>query len=161
MILLYRGTSALSRLIRFVNWGPHSHAAWSDAQTEAEIQHAAVIEAWWPRVRTLPNVHHGHTAGTVVDVYDFPAMTPAQRLGVGCAMRRQLGKAYDIAGVLHFLTRRPEHTASQRRWFCSELVAAALAEVGSPALLRIPAWKVYPSMLAYSPLAREVCSIVV
>jgi hypothetical protein len=50
---------------------------------------------------------------------------------------------------------------AQAKWFCSELLFAALAAVGSAPLCRIKQWQVYPGLLAYSPMLTYLRSAVV
>jgi len=153
MIALYRGKSLLSRTIRFFNWSPYSHAAWIDTVENC------VIEAWKGRVRKTPDLSRQHSRGTEVDVFIVSGVTEEQSAAIAAFMRSQVGKRYDYRGVFHFLTRRPERPRDQERWFCSELVCAAYASAGVHLLARIPAWKVYPGMLAYSPLLQLVSTI--
>jgi uncharacterized protein YycO len=153
-ILLYRGISAGSRLIRWMNWSDYSHAAWEDGD-------GAVYEAWiGSGVREVKSLHDQHTPGTTVDVFQV-AMTFQEEAAVRNFIAAQVGKPYDLRGVLHFASRRPEQPKDQTRWFCSELIYAAHAAAGVHLLQRIPAWKVYPGLLAYSPLLMYVGSTVV
>lgn len=75
----------------------------------------------------------------------------------------QVGKPYDLKAVLQFLAvlrllagENPHDVQAARkkrgRWFCSELVFAALRHVGIQLLERIEPWQVSPGMLALSPL---------
>jgi len=67
--------------------------------------------------------------------------------------RSQVGKPYDWRSVFRFLTR--EKAGTPGRWFCSELVVAAL-ERGGVRLLNMPAWAVAPGHLAWSTRLRRV-----
>ncbi len=145
MVALYRGISAGSRLIRWFNWSDYSHAAWLDDDDWT------LYEAWiGTGVRALRSLHEGHTPGTRVDVFN-DQLSDAQRSTVRAFLTQEMGKPYDLPGVLRFATRRPESRRSQQRWFCSELVAAAFEQADAPLLKRIPSYKVHPGLLAWSP----------
>ena len=152
MIALYKGRSLISRIIRCCNWSEYSHAAWVDTVNNY------VIEAWGGRVRKAASLHTHHTPGTTVDVFSV-VVTEQQREAIAQFMLLQVGKRYDYRGIVHFITRRAESAAGQDRWFCSELVLAAYRAAGIDLLARIPAYKVYPGMLAYSPLLDPVATI--
>lgn len=166
MILLYRGTSPTSRLIRWFSWGPYSHAAWRryDGQVY-EAWHKSTSGSWWNRLRGETRLSTGagelHTPGTEIDVYDVPALTAAERLEVDAWLDARLGRAYDWHGIIHFLGRRPESAADRTRWFCSEWVVAALQAVGRPPLARVNAYQVSPTLLSFSPLLAYVETLVV
>ena len=144
MIALYKGTSALSRLIRWRTWSDYSHAAWV-------FPDQSVIEAWKGGVTHAPSILAGHAPGTEVHLYTLD-LTIEQRWAIQDFLIAQIGKPYDYAGILGFLTAsKTEHPA---RWFCSELVFSALKQARISVLARIPAWKVSPGLLALSPLLR-------
>jgi uncharacterized protein YycO len=63
---------------------------------------------------------------------------------------RQLGKKYDYAMVVRFITKQKQSKASIGKWFCSELVFAVLKKAGIK-LLNCQAWEVSPVHLAKSP----------
>jgi uncharacterized protein YycO len=68
-------------------------------------------------------------------------------------LNQQIGKAYDWGAVFRFVSRRKVNPAeSSRRWFCSELAAAAFTVATGIRLLRLPAWKISPGLLYASPL---------
>lgn len=148
MIAAYKGISWFSRLTRFANWSEYSHVSWVDPEHYE-------IEAWSSGVRRLPLAYSAHTPGTVVELYDTH-LTQGELDGIREFLSRQVGKPYDWRGAMHFVTRRPERAADQDRWFCSELVFAAFAAVRRNLLLRIPAWKVSPAMVVYSPLLDRI-----
>ena len=151
MIILYKGISLKSRIIRFVNWSCYSHAAWEDDDTEE------CYEAWKNGVRCVSSIHDDHTPGTPYDRF-LVAMTDAQRGAVRRFLTSTLGAAYDHLSVFHFITRRPEDPLSQVKWFCSELVMASFLHARIELLSRIPPYKVYPGMLSYSPKLDHVGS---
>lgn len=144
MIALYKGISPLSRAIRFMTWSDYSHAAWVDPETrtlfESTISHG---------VQSTPNYDVGHTDGTPVELYSIH-YTAEQIQKVRKFLYNQIGKKYDLPGLLGFLSRK--NMDNPDAWFCSEIVFAAHLEAGMPLLSRIPAYKVTPAMLSYSPL---------
>ncbi len=146
MIALYKGTSWMSRAIRWRTWSDYSHAAWVR-------EDGSVIEAWTNGVRCVTSPLDDHTPGTPIDFFDV-AITPDQRRQVEAFLMWQLGKPYDHTAILGFLTRAKSENPD--RWFCSELVFAACKSAGVELLKRIPAWKVCPGTLSLSPMLSEV-----
>jgi uncharacterized protein YycO len=133
----------MSRAIRCVNWGPYSHASWLTADhTE--------IEAWRKGVTETPGIGANHTPGTVIDCFAVEGLTPYLQAEADAAMRAQLGRPYDLLGVLGFVIRNPR-IQRDNALFCSELVFSGLDAIGIPPLKRIPACKVFPTLLSYSP----------
>lgn len=152
MIALYRGKSFLSRVIQFRTWSAYSHAAWVCEDGE-------VIQAWRHGVTLTPDLAHGHTPGTPVDLFDI-ALTVNQRYEVEAFLRSQVGKPYDLRGALRFISRRQNAGDEQAGWFCSELIHAAFISAGIELLARIESWKVDPGLLSISPLLTYRASIV-
>ena len=144
MIAAYRGISPISRVVRFVTWSEYSHVSWVDPD-------GWEIEAWHKGGVSKVEPFSQHTLGTVVDLYDLVADPPAI-----AEMRQflewQVGKPYDYVGVLHFLTRHPEYARGLGHWFCSEVLVSASRYALAPLLNRVPAYKVSPAMVTYSPL---------
>ena len=145
MIALYKGTSALSRLIRWQTWSEYSHAAWV-------FPDGSVIEAWKGGVRHAPGILTQHTQGTDVDLFTLE-LTVEQRWAIQDFLIAQIGKPYDYAGILGFLA--AAKTENPEKWFCSELIFAACKSTRIDLLRRVPSWKVSPGLLAYSPLLLE------
>lgn len=158
MILLYRGTSFVSKVIRFFNWSTYSHASWTFG-----IYHAGELfgdtseyEAW-ERGGVGHRDHWGnhHTKGTRVDCYELKLpLDMVEMCNLKFYLCSELGKKYDYRGVFHFLTRVKKDDPD--RWFCSEYVFACLKMVGRTLLENIEACQVYPGMLAYSPELRYI-----
>jgi hypothetical protein len=149
MIALYKGTSLISKLIRWRTWSAYSHAAWI-------CDNGEVIEAWTDGVRKRPSIHVGHTPGTEIDLFKM-TLTLTQKILLENFLQKQIGKKYDWRGIGKFISRRDGD--NQDRWFCSELIAAACASVGEPLLLRIPVYKIDPGMLSYSPLLQHTGTV--
>ena len=151
MIGLYKGTSAISRIIKFRTWSEYSHAAWIN-------EDFSVIEAWQGAgVVERPSVNIGHTPGTEIDLFDID-LTPRELGDLMFFLQSQIGKPYDYNGVFGFLT-RDASMQSRSAWFCFELIFAAFVYAQKPLLLRVPAHKVDGGMLSYSPLLRHVGGI--
>ncbi len=128
-IALYRGVSALSRMIRWATRGPYSHAA-------LLLDDGSVIEAWRRGVcRARPFAHH--LPGTQIDVFAFRRpLADAEAGKIIDAALGQLGKPYDWTNIFRSLSRRS--TVWNEAWFCSELVAWACAGAGRPLLIAEP-----------------------
>lgn len=154
MIALYKGLSPLSRAIKFLNWSDYSHAAWVSSLdgkcTEAWASSLLKLEG---SVITSPSFDTIHTKGSEVDFYEVKDLKPHQERFITDWIRAKNGAPYDFRGIFKFLSRGMNCTDG--RWFCSELVFTA-CQMGGVSLLNLPAWKVYPGMLAYSPLLRFV-----
>lgn len=71
-------------------------------------------------------------------------------------LNKQTGKPYDFTMIIRFLTRQQETRESRGKWFCSELVYAALTKAGVKVLSRIEPWQVSPAMLSYSPALKKI-----
>lgn len=151
MIALYKGTSFLSRLIRWFTWSEYSHAAWL-------CEDGSVIEAWQGGgVRHVASLGAQHKAGTPVDMFFVYGhgdnlLTTCQRNAVENFLLEQVGEKYDYLGILGFLSRK--RMEAHDAWFCSELIFKALNHAGIYPLLRTPACKVSPGLLAISPLLK-------
>ncbi len=145
MIALYKGTSALSRLIRWRTWSDYSHAAWV-------FPDQSVIEAWKGGVTHAPSILAGHAPDTEVHLFTLD-LTMDQRWAIQDFLIAQIGKPYDYAGILGFLT--ASKTENPARWFCSELLFTACKTAGIILLKRVPAWKVSPGLIALSPALKD------
>ncbi|MDD2657582.1 MAG: hypothetical protein PHD04_02890 [Candidatus Pacebacteria bacterium] len=151
MILLYKGTSLLSRTIEWFNWGDYSHAAFRNEKT------GEVIEAWAGGVRLVKNEWIQHNNDTHIDYFDFiDPLTDYEAHVIWQALCKEVGKKYDYFGILHFLTRRGGD--DRRKWFCSELVFSKVNPVRT-LLNNVPDYKVYPSMLAMPTSLWKVASV--
>jgi uncharacterized protein YycO len=104
--------------IRALTWSDWSHAAIIDGED--------VIEATWPRVCVSPlaEVIARHSSCVIVEFADVDATAIVQ------AARSQIGKPYDLAGILGIALHRDWQ--EQSKWFCSELVAWAFGQAGVP-----------------------------
>jgi len=116
-VLFCTSDSFTSRAIRAITWSSFSHVAIIDG--------AEVIEAVWPRVRVAPlvDVVEAHSRWAVVD---FPCRDEAEAIA---AVRSQIGKPYDLAGMLGLALNRDWQ--KDDKWWCSELAALAAKAGGN------------------------------
>jgi hypothetical protein len=147
IVYLFKGTALVSKLIRWQSRSEYSHAAIGDGTHVWEAVGSGVRKL---HVEDLPT----HYSRVHCDKFTVP-MTPVQEEGVVHFLNKQIGKPYDMTMVIRFLTRNQAHRESRGKWFCSELVAAALGKA-QPVLHRIEPWAVSPGMLSYSPLLAKV-----
>lgn len=142
-ILLFRGRGLVSSLIRWQSRGDYAHAA-------LLLPSGQVLESWQGagvRVKTL-------TDWDGIDRFAVPSMTEAQWADALGFARSKIGAGYDYWGVARFLSRR--RASANDRWFCSELVFAALAHAGVRLFERVEPWAVSPGLLALSPLLNQI-----
>jgi hypothetical protein len=71
----------------------------------------------------------------------------------------ELAKDYDYGMVARFVSRRQASRTESDKWFCSELVFAALRKAGIELLRDVEPWAVSPGLLAKSPLLNFVKTI--
>lgn len=107
-----------SLLIRAITWSRWSHVA--------IVLGDQVIEAVWPhvRVRPLADLLKDHPVHVVVDL-PCRSETAARD-----ALHSQIGKPYDLSGMFGLALHRDWQ--EDDRWWCSELVAWAFDQGGSP-----------------------------
>lgn len=138
-MLLFRGRGLISTAIRWQSRSIYSHAA-------LLMRDGRIVESWQGagvRVKTL-------TDWSDIDVFDIPLFDELDwDLAIEYALEL-VGRGYDYKAVLRFVSRQP--AADNDRWFCSELVFAAVESAGLPLLSRTSAAAVSPGMLALSPL---------
>jgi hypothetical protein len=79
-------------------------------------------------------------------------LEPDERARMISFLDAQVGKRYDWASVLRFVSRRKtDPFQATRRWFCSELAHAAWTVGTGIPLLRLPSSEISPGLLAASP----------
>ena len=152
-IALFRGTSLVSRVIKWQTRSMYSHAAfyWPDTQT--------VVEAWHIGGVRQGCIHAAHTPGTIVDYYSVDLPEERSEEEVYLWLMGQVGKAYDYRGVLKFISRR-KAAIKEGKWFCSELVMSGCAHANVHLLLRIANAEVSPGQVALSPLLKAAGQVV-
>lgn len=123
-------------------------------QTRTRYSHAALLLSCGQRVVESypgPGVRIRHLSRedwVKIDLFEVEGLTPDLSRQALAFCERERGKPYDWRSVLRFVTRTPAR--ENGRWFCSELVYAALAHVNIHLLARIEAHNVSPGMLALS-----------
>lgn len=83
-------------------------------------------------------------------------LTPRQEKKVKDFIIKHQGKAYDYTMAFRFVTRRQVNRKASNKWFCSELVFAALQSAGVNLLERTEPWEVSPGTLSWSSLLSPV-----
>ena len=164
-IALYKGTSGVSRAIRWITRSDYSHAAFVfDPQAEraaaavsaegglTKIRHwrdGAVIEAWKGGVQNSPSLCTLHTPGTVVDLFEpVTPMTFDQDKRLVLWLNSIIGDPYSYWNVLRFISRRPGR--DDGAWFCSEACVEGFTTAGWKLFERTQAWEVPPGWIARS-----------
>lgn len=148
-IVLFKSKGIIGTLIRWQSRGQFSHAALL-AETGEVFESREFIG-----VRKLPSLRDAIQKGDVVEVFDIPSMTYAQKMHVIRFCESHLGKKYDYVSVLRFVSRRKESRASRSKWFCSELVFDALKDAGVLLFAETHGWEVSPDLLRRSPLVKR------
>ena len=145
----YYGKSLTSRAISLKTWSPISHtSAFLPGGEE-------VVEAWGKGVVRRP-WREGHTTGTRIDLLECRC-SPDQAQSFYLFLFDQIGKGYDFRGIMGFAF--SAEMQSKDRWFCSELVFAAAIHAGIILLERVPAHKVSPGLIHYSPVLKFLKTI--
>ena len=103
------------------------------------------VEATWPRVRltTVAQIRHAHRKTTMADL---PCLYPDL---AGAWALAQVGLPYDWGALVGMLLERD--WTEPWSWFCSELVAAAFEEGGSPLFRKSAIYRVTPGMVWMLP----------
>ena len=140
-ILLFRGTGVIDTAIRFETRSEFTHAA-------IRVGPFSVVESYpgvGVRERTITQEELNTCAEFAVPGCDWTKALAFARGEIGCG--------YDWINVSRFMTRL-RGRQSDRRWFCSEFVFAAVAAGGMILLANIEAWQVSPRDLSLSPIYR-------
>ncbi len=137
--LLFTKTRTMeSAAVRFVTWSQYSHV---DLVTRSGLAVGAVLGQGVVQVPLdvrLAKASRYAFAYVVADSYAVEAFVD-----------QQLGKPYDLTALIGMMARRDWQ--KDDRWFCSELVAAALKRTGS-AIVCKDTGRVTPQDLLESPL---------
>jgi len=132
-------------------------------QTRGKYSHASL---WFPSVGVIES-REGRGVqrladlklkkGERIDVFEVTGFTTDQALDVWNFASKQLGKSYDWPMVFGFVSRSTtEGQQTGGKWFCSELVFAAVKAAGVELLRDCEAWEVSPALLSKSPLLKLV-----
>ena len=158
-ILASKGISLSSMLIRWYQFGfPYTHIAYVTNYNSPDFNphNPKVIEAWFPKVR-IGYFSESHTPGTKFTIFRLK-VTQQQKEVIENFLYNQIGRPYDIIGLLTFLTRL-KRIARNKFWFCSELVFRAIKEAGIDLLKYTSPEEVTPALFLKSPLLEKVyCS---
>ena len=130
----------MSAVIRACTWSKWSHVAL--------VAGPCAIEAVTTGVRKVPVLEAMDRAKRAA-VVELPCRDPR---AVIAAAESQLGKPYDFTAIVGLGLHRDWQ--EDDRWFCSELVAWAFAEAGTP-LFRTEAWRITPQDI-YKPIWRQL-----
>ena len=147
-IALYRGTSWVSKAIRWFTWSQYSHAALAVIDGSS----VTVREAWHKGVRTTHSWDDGHESGTRIDLYVFRhPPTEKEEATILATFDAEMGKPYDWRGAASFFFRR--RMQRDGAWFCSEIVAHSCM-AGGRMLLACAPWRISPEGIANSPMLK-------
>jgi hypothetical protein len=161
-VLLFQGTSLLSRVIRWGSGSNYSHAGFA---------------AWWDR-RLLVFQASGRGAevlpmSSAVDAYDgqvdWFALKPKYRLSSDCEQQlvthavTLLGRAYSKSGLVALMWRmaqgrfrgRPDPSTCPDSLFCSQYVSYCFRMVGPDLVLGTDDGSTSPADLSTSPLLEK------
>lgn len=144
-IILFKGMGTIASLIKWQSRSEYSHAA--ILFEDGVLYEAREFEGVRKLLSTA--VDYGQAIA-----FGVPAETNVA--SVRAFMERQLGKRYDYGSILRFITRQQQHRTDSGRWFCSELVFAAVQKGGVDLLSRVEPWAVSPGLLTLSPLLKPV-----
>lgn len=150
-VLAHHGTGWVSRAIQF-----QTRSLWNHISLRIDGLVYEAIEGVGVRVRTTHDIAQAFTSRqeTIqpLRVEGLPDDAPDL---LKAFLRAQLGKPYDYVMVLRFLSRvQRQSDAAQAKWFCSELVCAALQQVGVSLFRDTSPWEVSPGLLVRSPMLR-------
>lgn len=152
-VVCFRGRKGLSTLIRWFTRSAYSHAG----MVWLFEDRVYCLEAVGSGVRVVLMSHMKDRYDGGIDAFEVLDATEDQRRGVISFAFPQLGKPYDMAGLVRFLWfilfGRRRRGGVDRRWFCSEIVAEAWRRQGLKLADR-PAGYTSPQDLAASPKLR-------
>lgn len=152
LVALFRDASGVvGRVIRWQTRSRYSHAALvfrQDGQDGKKDQPEVIEAREFEGVRITDGIVGG---AAVVDLFRVE-LSAVQLFEVRSFAFGQIGKGYDYTMVARFISRRQASRRTSGKWFCSELVFAALQKAGVNLLERTEPWEVSPGMLARSPL---------
>jgi uncharacterized protein YycO len=139
-VALFSGGDPIAWVVRWQSRAKYSHAAFllPCGQRVIESYPGAGV-----RIRHLSRKDWAN-----IDLFEVEGLTLDLSRQVLAFCERERGKPYDWRSVLRFVSRTPAR--ENGKWFCSELVFAALGHVGLDLLARIEAHNVSPGMLGLS-----------
>ncbi len=144
---VHYGTGAVSKAIQWQQRCECSHISIvdnDDRLIEAREWRGVVAE------RSLAEARKD----TRVDVL-FVLVTPEMHREALSWARTQLGKQYDYAAILRFVTRKQSERTDNGKWFCSEYAFVASQKAGVTLLKRVDPVNVSPGHFILSPYLTE------
>jgi len=150
LVALHRGEGWIARAIRWQTRSVYSHASivLEDSGSVIEAREfQGVRRISWKEVMA---------SGERMDLFRVKGLTPEAEAVVLQFLWEQMGKPYDYTMVARFISRRQAAREESGKWFCSELVFAALAKAGVKLLERIEPWAVSPGVLRLSTRLEEI-----
>lgn len=142
-LIFMRSNMIGSKFIRFMTWSDFSHVGMI-------MPDGMVIEARYPEGVVMRPMSEALKHASEHEIISIPVKNVRATLDF---MRCQLGKKYDTSGLFSFVTKRDWQ--SPDKWFCSELVASALA-AGGTQVGRVEASRVTPQDIYNYPEALTV-----
>ena len=162
-IALFKGKSAVSRLIRWFTRSKFSHAAFvfdERAQNTAiqmvkdglrfkkldYISVGSVVEAWQGGVKNSPSVSTLHTRGTPISIMSYAhQISLDQERRLILYLDQDIGLPYDYMDIVRFILRVNGHPGESV--FCSFEVARRQHDIDYPLFARTEGWRVPPDWL--------------
>lgn len=142
-VILFKGHGMISQLIKWQTRGEYSHAAL--------LLNGTLYEAWQGSGVQKKEKWIFPKDGTVISFSIlFPGYSKEHEANVEKFLNLQVGKGYDYLAILRFITRTKIFSGEQNRWFCSELVFAALDSAGIQLFRWTKAYEVSPDLLKRS-----------
>ncbi len=141
---VHYGTSAVSKLIQWQQRCDCSHISIvdnDDRLIEAREFHGVVHQRHLSEVRKTQKVE-----------VLFVMVSPQQRDNAFAWAQTQLGKTYDYAAILRFVTRNQSERTDNGKWFCSEFAFVAAQKADVTLLKRIDPVNVSPGHFILSPV---------
>lgn len=142
-LAFHQGNGFISRAIRFQTRGTYSHVS-------IVLPSGVVIEAReFKGVQSLSKLTPA-AGDNFVDVFDINRDLPNVQNGIEW-LWRQVGKKYDYASVLRFLSRRQADKENAGNWFCSDIGFAFVQQCGLDLLRDTEPCETHPVMLSKTP----------
>ncbi len=148
-VALFSGGDPIAKVVRWQTRSPYSHAAFLLPCGTRVIESYPGVGV---RIRHLSREDWDH-----IDLYEVEKLTLDLSRQVLAFCERERGKGYDWRSVLRFVSRTS--AKENGRWFCSELVFAALQHVRIDLLARIEAHNVSPGMLGLSHRLKPLATL--
>lgn len=148
-VALFTGGDPIAKVVRWQTRSPYSHAAFLLPCGTRVIESYPGVGV---RIRHLSREDWDH-----IDLYEVEKLTLDLSRQVLAFCERERGKGYDWRSVLRFVSRTS--AKENGRWFCSELVFAALQHVRIDLLARIEAHNVSPGMLGLSHRLKPLATL--